>query len=187
MTNPEPRRPEPSAGTLDRLRDFARQLISDQLAARVGASDIVMSVLLSLYEHSRNRKAWGVREDELERILLHRVRCHVADRAEAETAQIRDVRREVRADAGQPTSASSAELDPADAAYLNEVKEWVRARLATESATYVQVLDLYIQGVEKSDIAWRVKRSVRTVDRALETAVEYFHQALNLPDAGSGG
>lgn len=166
-------------GLRARLTAIARRGIHRRAASRVDAEDIVQSVFVSLCL-SRNKGLWTLPLEELKKILGHRAHIHALNRMEREESKGRDPGREERQVAGdidnwQPPD--HRELSPEDMATLRDFWSWLVDRLLPKEK---QILELYMDGTPKLDIARIVGRGERTVNRTLEKVAELISAAFEM-------
>lgn len=150
-----------------RLRGLARAQLSADLARHVAVDDIVQSVFgtffqglnQTLYDVPAGEELWKL----LLVIALHKIRTkgnyhHRAKRDTRRTTSIQDIETAVL---------SREEEDRASCAFLQMV---IEEALESMSAQHRQVVELRMEGFDVVQIAEKMKRSRRTVERLLQQA-----------------
>jgi len=170
------------------LLAVARRWIPRELSGRLDAADVVQSVFLSLWL-SRNEAVRSLPTEQLMKVLCYRTRLHAANRVTREYAQGRTPSRESAPDDAGPAAEGAAwqpedyrELNPAEAAALNELWEWLTARLAPLDE---RILELRLEGLDRFAIAEQVNVAPRTVNRRLQKVEQLLTTAL-APGGASG-
>jgi RNA polymerase sigma-70 factor, ECF subfamily len=151
----------------ERLRGLARKQLSHDLAGKVEVDDIVQSVFASffrgvdkaLYEVPAGEELWKL----LLVIALHKIR----NKGAYHDAAKRDARRTTRLNEVEPLLSSKSEEDRAACAFLQLV---VEEMLATMSGQHRQIVELRMDGFDVTEIAQKIGRSKRTVERLLQQA-----------------
>jgi RNA polymerase sigma-70 factor (ECF subfamily) len=165
----------------ERLVALAQRRLSDKLAPRISAEDVIQSVYGSFFAGARNGRFVLERSGDLWRLLvaitLHKVRRQVRHH----TAQKRSVNRE-RSPGGRTkdldiqTELLAKEPSPEEAMALGEMLDEILRGL---SPTQRRIVELRLQGHTIPEIAADTQRSLPTVDRVLHQVKEKLGQALD--------
>jgi RNA polymerase sigma-70 factor (ECF subfamily) len=157
-----------------RLYQLARAQCPADLAQRVDAEDIVQSVFSSFFRRAKQGSYEVPDGEELWKLLLVIALNKIRTKGNFHRAACRDVR------ATQPASGMEEALDAHDdenaLAFLRLV---VAEVLERQPEVYRQIVHLRIDGHEVGEIAARVSRSRRTVERVLQEFRETLHGALD--------
>ena len=160
-----------------RLRQLSQGKLSKLLRSRLDADDIVQSVFRrffatageSIYDCSRDEDLWNV----LLVITLNRLRTEEV----FQRAGKRDVRRNVNMEGlNELTSFSHSSFA---SSYLRAGVEEALEKLPEH---FGQVIKLRLEGLEVAEIAQRVERSKRTVERILQEALTQLRALLQPED-----
>jgi RNA polymerase sigma-70 factor (ECF subfamily) len=165
---------------VNRLLALARSRLSGAMNRRVEAEDIVQSAYRSFFRHAEadrfqidaGGQLWGL----LAAITINKVR----DKAKFHTAQ----RRTIQAEQSMNASQSCYGLVPSNFAddptidEAVELEEQLKLVLEQLSDLQREILELYLQNVDSEEIAKRVRRSPRTVRRALGEVRELLERRL---------
>ncbi len=148
----------------DRVRALARARCSPDLAARVYADDIVQSVFRRFFQAARRGYYDVPAGEELWRILVVIALNKIRDARAFHTAAKRDVRLTAR------TGCRDVALDKLQGktpnqAFLHLV---IKEALDTLPAEQRRMVELRIQGYEVAQIAQKIGRSKRSVERGLQ-------------------
>ena len=161
-----------------RLHNVARRQCSGSLAARVDADDIVQSVFTAFFEGARNGLYDIPAGEDLWRLILVIALNKVRAKRVFHQAAKRDVRRTASPDCLE----AQWDLDDLPARLL---------RIAFEDALHQldcgqrKMVDLLLEGHEVAEIAERVGRSKRTVERNLQEIRQKLRRLLD-GDASHG-
>jgi RNA polymerase sigma factor (sigma-70 family) len=160
-----------------RLVALARSRLSDSLAARVDAEDVVQSAYRSFFVRARAGEFQLHASGDLWRLLARITLRKLYRQAEHHTAQRRSVAREQAASPNRSDDsdafAASREPTPAEAAALADEIAHIMRRL---NELQRQVLELRLQEHTIDEIAAHLGRSERTVRRTLATLRDAFAQ-----------
>ena len=150
-----------------RLRGLARAQLSTDLAQKVDVDDIVQSVFGSFFRGVNNALYQAPAGDELWRLLLVIALHKIRSQGRYHGAANSDDHRTVSTDGIEPTLVSRAEEDRANGAFLQLV---IDETLEGMSAQHRQIVEMRMDGLEVSEIAEKMGRSKRTVERLLQQA-----------------
>ena len=146
-----------------RLRALAQAQCSAELARRIDVDDIVQSVFGSFFR----RASQGVYDvpagEELWKLLLVMALHKIRDQGSFHRAARRDVRRTTGGDGLDRTLPG----EQGECAFLEVVVQEALEKLPPLTA---QVVELRLEGYEVAEIAQKVERSKRTVERVLQEA-----------------
>jgi RNA polymerase sigma-70 factor (ECF subfamily) len=148
----------------DRVRALARSRCSPDLAARVDADDIVQSVFRCFFQAARRGYYDVPASEELWRILLVIALNKIRDARAFHTAAKRDVRLTARMDC-RDVALDKLQGKTANQAFLQVA---VKEALGTLPAEQRRMVELRIQGYEVGEIAQKIGRSKRSVERGLQ-------------------
>jgi RNA polymerase sigma-70 factor (ECF subfamily) len=148
----------------DRVRALARARCSPELAARVDADDIVQSVFRCFFQAARRGYYDVPASEELWRILLVIALNKIRDARAFHTAAKRDVRLTARMDC-RDVALDKLQGKTANQAFLQVA---VKEALGTLPAEQRRMVELRIQGYEVGEIAQKIGRSKRSVERGLQ-------------------
>ena len=163
-----------------RLLALAGSRLSAVMNRRVEADDVVQSVYRSFFRHAadgrysveNNGQLWGL----LAAITINKVRSQVKFHGAA--------KRNVDAEASMASSQSCYGLSPVDIARDPDgqdaavLLEEYQAVIKDLTDLQRDVLELYLQNCSTEDIASNIRRSARTVRRALEDIREQLEKRL---------
>jgi len=149
----------------ERLRLLARAECSAELARRVEIDDIVQSVFSSFFRGVGKGYYDVPAGEELWKLLLVIALNKIRAKGAYHKAARRDVRQTVGGNHLEQFPGSIQ--DDAGAAY-NVLKMTVEELVETLPRTQREMIDLRIQGFEVAEIAEKVHRSKRTVERTLQ-------------------
>ena len=148
-----------------RLRALAQAQCSPELARRVDVDDIVQSVFGSFFRRA-SQGCYEVPAGEELWLLLLVIALHkIRDQGSFHRAARRDVRRTTGGDSLDQTLAAPREQ--AEVAFLEAVVHEALERLSPLSR---RVVEFRLEGYEVAEIARKVDRSKRTVERILQEA-----------------
>jgi RNA polymerase sigma-70 factor, ECF subfamily len=150
-----------------RLRGLARAQLSVDLARKVEIDDIVQSVFGSFFRGVNNELYQVPAGEELWKLLLVIALHKIRDQGRYHTTAKRDVRRTSDIDESGPAVMSRTEADRANAAFLHMV---IEETLQSMSAQQRHIVELRMEGLEVMEIAQKLGRSKRTVERLLQQA-----------------
>ena len=148
-----------------RLRALARAQCSAELARRVDVDDIVQSVFGSFFRRASQGCYDVPAGEELWKLLLVIALHKIRDQGAYHRAAKRDVRRTTGGEGLDQTLAAPA--SQAEWAFLEAV---VHEALEKLPALHRQVVELRLEGYEVAEIAQKVERSKRTIERVLQEA-----------------
>ena len=165
---------------LGRLVALARSRLSEKLARKVDADDVVQSALRSFFVRARDGQYAIERAGDLWALLAGITKNKLLKKAEHFRQQKRDVDRD------QPLAASSDESS-ADADFSEHPTDEEALTLADEVEFLMrkldplqrQMLEMRLQGKPIPEIADTVERSERTVRRFLSTFRDNLEERLN--------
>lgn len=161
-----------------RLTALARSRLSQALAKRVDAEDVVQSAYRSFFLLAREGKVLLRETGDLWRLLVRITLRKVYRNARRHRAECRSVEREHSLPEAMEAVALSREPTPADvAALLDEL----RGALAPLNEVQRRMIELRLQGEEVEAIAAEVRRSTRTVRRILGAFGEELARRLSDP------
>jgi RNA polymerase sigma-70 factor (ECF subfamily) len=153
-----------------RLLALAQSRLSEKLALRVDAEDVVQSVYRSFFAHARAGRYVFERSGDLWKLLVAITLHKVRGQAEFHTANKRSMEREQpsvdgTADwEGMPMQALTRQPTPLEAAALADELEQVMRRLDPAQR---RMFEMRLQGYSLEEIAAECDCSVRTVKRGL--------------------
>jgi tRNA A-37 threonylcarbamoyl transferase component Bud32/DNA-directed RNA polymerase specialized sigma24 family protein len=147
-----------------RLTALARSRLSQALAARVDAEDVVQSAYRSFFLLARDGEVLLRESGDLWRLLVRITLRKVYRSARRHSADCRSVGREHPRPDEMEAAALSREPTPAEAAALADE---LRGVLAPLGAAQRRMVEMRLQGHEVEVIAAQVRRSARTVRRIL--------------------
>lgn len=164
---------------LERLLAMARQALSQKLAQRVDAEDVVQSAYRSFFVGARDGKYVIERGGDLWRLLARITYTKVQQQAEFHGAAKRSMKREETVDGGSAAMplaemAAGREPTPLDAAALaDELEQTFR----TLDPVQRRMVELRLQGYRLEEIAAETGRSERTVRRVIEHVRHLWQKA----------
>jgi RNA polymerase sigma-70 factor (ECF subfamily) len=169
---------------IDRLIALVRARLSDRMASRMDPEDVLQSAYRSFFDGlgqgefsiERADELWGL----LAAITLHKLYRKVA----YHSAKRRSVQREQSQTRDENMVEAYPELiaelpTPAEAVEAVEELEAVMARLSPQER---EILQLRLEGYNSLEIAVRLRRTDRTVRRAMEHVRIEFQRRLMVPD-----
>lgn len=160
---------------LQRLVGLARSRLSERLAAKVDAEDVVQSVFRSFFIRAQDGQYAIERAGDLWKLLAAITRHKVLKRAEHFQQQRRALDRETALpEPGREDL--SGEPNEADAVALADEVEYLMGQLEPHQRS---MLELRLQGKTIPEIAEAVERSERTVRRFLGGFRETLEQRLS--------
>lgn len=160
---------------LQRLVGLARSRLSERLAAKVDAEDVVQSVFRSFFIRAQDGQYVIERAGDLWKLLAAITRHKVLKRAEHFQQQRRSLDREAAlAEPGNENA--TAEPNEADAVALADEVEFLMRQLEPHQR---EMLELRLQGKTIPEIADAVNRSERTVRRFLSGFRDSLQQRLS--------
>jgi RNA polymerase sigma-70 factor (ECF subfamily) len=163
-----------------RLLALAQSRLSNKLALRVDAEDVVQSVYRSFFAHAKTGGYVLERSGDLWRLLVAITLNKVRSQASHHTADKRSMDREQRAALdeweGLSVAALTREPTPLEAAVLADELEHVMRQL---DPTRRQMFELRLQGYSVEEIATACDRGIRTVKRGLGQIREELQRARN--------
>ncbi len=145
-----------------RLRSLAQSQLSNRLAGRVGADDIVQSVFGSFFRGVKGAFYDVPRGEELWKLLLVIALHKIRNEGDYHLAAKRDVRRTVSDEA-----VATAADDRAAETFLQLVVDEALAQL---TPMHKQMVELRMEGFSVMEIAAKTGRAKRTVERLLQQA-----------------
>jgi RNA polymerase sigma-70 factor, ECF subfamily len=151
----------------ERLRGLARAQLSADLASKVDVDDIVQSVFGSFFRGVNNALYDVPAGEELWKLLLVIALHKIRNQGSYHHTAKRDTRRTTSMNAAEQSLPSRAEEDRAACAFLQLV---VEETLASMSAQHRRIVELRMDGFEVAEIAEKLGRSKRTVERLLQQA-----------------
>lgn len=154
----------------ERVRLLAESRSSKALAARVDPEDIVQSVFRTFFRKAATGHYDVPNGEELWSLLLVIALNKVRRAASHHKAAKRDVRR-INADADPDIASSSRDNDQA----LTVLRLTIEEALADLPPLQREIIHLRTEGYEVAEIAAKVQRSKRTVERGLQQ----FRDRLN--------
>jgi RNA polymerase sigma factor (sigma-70 family) len=164
------------------LLDLIAGRMNQRLQARVAPEDILQEVLLSFCNRQRRGEYDLANRDQfldlIVTISLHKV-CSAARR---EQRQRRDVRREQSLASLSPTDQSSPDFaDPRTTPpdVVAEIAEEIERLLAGLPTECREVALLRLEGYTTEEIARKVDRTPRTVERRLERVRELWGEGMS--------
>ncbi len=148
-----------------RLRALAQAQCSAELARRVDVDDIVQSVFGSFFRRA-NQGCYEVPAgEELWKLLLVMALHKIRDQGSYHRAAKRDVRRTTGGEGLDQSLAAPG--NQGEVAFPETVVQETPEKL---SPLHRQVVELRLEGYEVAEIAQKVERSKRTVERVLQEA-----------------
>jgi RNA polymerase sigma-70 factor (ECF subfamily) len=162
-----------------RLTALAQKRLSERLARRVDADDIVQSAYRSFFLHARDGAYTLQESGDMWRLLVAITLNKLRRQVERNTAGKRAMSHEQHFDADgsvalRPEAVAS---DPTPEEALSVVEE-VEALMEGLTPIQCQMLELRLQGHTVDEIAEQVNRSERGVRRLLDKVKEKLHQRL---------
>jgi RNA polymerase sigma-70 factor (ECF subfamily) len=148
-----------------RLRALAQAQCSADLARRVDVDDIVQSVFGSFFRRASQGCYDVPAGEELWRLLLVIALHKIRDQGSFHRAARRDVRRTTGGEALDQSL--EARGNQAEIAFLETVVQEALEKLAP---LHRRVVECRLEGYEVAEIAQKVERSKRTVERILQEA-----------------
>ena len=164
-----------------RLRTLVRHNCSADLARCMEADDIVQSVFRTFFSGAKEGLYRIPRGDDLWRLLLVMALYKVRSKGEFHNAAKRDIRKTFSLE----TSDQELGLDPekrSDSEELMFLQVAVREALEQLPADYRVIVELRIEGYEIPEIAGKVGRARRTVERILQEARKKLGTLLQIDD-----
>ena len=149
-----------------RLRALARATTSAHLARRVDADDIVQSVFRTFFRAASQGLYDVPAGDDLWKLLL----VIALNKIRAAGIHHSAAKRDVRATAELDRLDEAAEADPQDDAEQTFLRLAVTDTLGRLTDLERHAIELRMEGFEVAEIADRMGRSKRTVERALQQA-----------------
>jgi RNA polymerase sigma-70 factor (ECF subfamily) len=156
-----------------RLHHLAQMNCGDDLAQRLDAEDIVQSVFSSFFRRAREGQYEVPDGHELWKLLLVMALNKIRARGSYHRAARRDV--SVTQSGNTLTEAIDDRHDERDLTVLRLVIEEILARHPPVNR---DIVALRIEGHEVAEIAARVSRSRRTVERVLQEFRQELHNSL---------
>jgi RNA polymerase sigma-70 factor, ECF subfamily len=149
----------------NRLRNLAAAQTSDALAQRVDPEDIVQSVFRTFFRRAAAGEYEVPDGDELWKLFLviglNKVRAVAAHHKAAK----RDVRKTT---SGEALEATSAQLTAQNEDDLRELQLTIDELLAPLPSVHREIITMRVAGHEVAEIAAKVGRSKRSVERILQ-------------------
>lgn len=165
----------------NRLRQLTRSRCSNELAHRVEADDIVQSVFKSFFRKASDGLYDVPRGEELWKLFLVLTLNKIRTQGTYHRAARRDLRKTV---GGDPADFGLADQDGDDDHALIELKLMVEDLLKGLPEKFREMVELRINGYEIAEIASRVGRSKRLVERVLQQFRAELKRQLEMdPDA----
>lgn len=150
-----------------RLRALVRKQSSTELAQRTEADDIVQSVFRVFFSGAREGLYRIPRGDDLWQLLLVIALNKVRRMGVYHHAEMRDVRRTTPLVETARDELKPGHEDEGDRMFLNLA---IREALEKLPADYRQLVEMRIEGYEIGEIAAKVGRAKRSVERILQEA-----------------
>jgi RNA polymerase sigma-70 factor (ECF subfamily) len=147
-----------------RLRGLARTQLSANLAARVDIDDIVQSIFGSFFRGVNSELYQVPAGEELWKLLLVIALHKIRTQGRYHNAAKRDARRTTSTESIEPVLASRAE---ADQAFLQLV---IEETLESMPDQHRKIVEMRLEGLDVMEIAEKLGRSKRTVERLLQQA-----------------
>ena len=164
-----------------RLVGLARNHISDRLGTRVDPEDVVQSVYRSFYRRASDGQFTLGTSGDLWKLLAMITVNKVRKQANFHQRQKRDTRREQNA-SGSPTQTDrEVEIFVEEPNTEEALAAMDELNIVMESLDEQQraILELRLSGYELSQIAQQIRRSERTVRRALDTAYHLLEERFS--------
>lgn len=161
----------------ERLSALAAARLSQKLARRVDAEDVVQSAYRSFFIKAREGRYALHRSGDLWRLLVAITMHKLQHQAERHAAGKRAMGQEKRPAADSESELNVANLSPAreptplEAAVLADEVEGILRRLEPHQRP---ILELRLQGHNQAEIAEQVQCSERTVRRVLEQVKQHL-------------
>jgi RNA polymerase sigma factor (sigma-70 family) len=169
-----------------RLLRLAQSRLSSRLAARLDAEDVVNSAYRSFFRLAGEGEIVLSQSGDLWRLLARITVRKVCRNVRRHRADCRSIDREApwpEADNDRELAVLSREPTPAEAAAL-----WDEVRIVLEpmGPTQRRMIEMRLQGFDVEEIAANVKRSGRTVRRALAAVEGELVRRLHAPEPPAG-
>ena len=164
-----------------RMTALARSRLSDRLARRIDADDIVMSAWRSFFVAVNQSRINSPADDNLWPLLVTITLRKLSPQAAHHSAERRNLRSESSESVDHWQNIVAQDPTPDDAAVLADELESLMSRLSTSER---EVLTLRLQGKQQVEIAETLDCSERTVRRSLQRIRNRFLQHNR--DAGAG-
>jgi RNA polymerase sigma-70 factor (ECF subfamily) len=154
----------------ERLIRLARLRISERLASRIEAEDVVQSVFRTFFGRMRNRRFGFEEESDLWKLLVSMTLNKLRNKVDWHTAAKRDVRAEHSIDADRQALPSAFDADgqspspSAVIAFLDLLEDFMSRLRDTDR----RILELRLDGYSQQEIAQEMGCTERTVRRVLE-------------------
>lgn len=154
----------------DRLVRLARSRISERLAARIEAEDVVQSVFRTFFAHAREAEFTFNAENDLWKLLVAMTLNKLRNKVDWHTAAKRDVGAEQPLETPTDDRPNAFDLDgetpsPAAVVAFLDLLEHFLSRLRPQER---RILELRMQDFTQDEIARQVGCTERTVRRVLE-------------------
>ncbi|MEM7313430.1 MAG: ECF-type sigma factor [Planctomycetota bacterium] len=159
-------------GYYHKLSGMVRKHLSDRLAARVAASDIVMSAFRTFFDRVEKGEFDLESRAQLWQLLVAITFNKIRRQARDHKRQKRDVMREE----GEATNLHHAAPGPADIAILNDELEYALSKL---KEYHREIGERILMGEKSEAIANDVRRSVRTIRRVEQTLATILVERLS--------
>jgi len=150
-----------------RLRGLARTQLSAHLAARVDVDDIVQSIFGSFFRGVNSELYQVPAGEELWKLLLVIALHKIRSQGRYHRAAKRDARRTTGLEGIEPALVSKNDEDRANGTFLQLVLE---ETLENMPAQHRKIVEMRLDGLEVTEIAEKLGRSKRTVERLLQQA-----------------
>lgn len=148
----------------ERLLRLASKETGDDLGARFDPEDIVQSVFRTFFRRAASGQYEAPEGDELWKLLLVMALNKLRSRSSYHRARKRDVRKTQSMDTG------NSSLDPScHEEAKNVLRLSVEEMIENQPESHRDVIRLRIEGLEVQEIADRVRKSKRTVERVLQS------------------
>jgi RNA polymerase sigma-70 factor (ECF subfamily) len=169
----------------ERLIVLAHRRLSDRMALRVQAEDVVQSVYCSFFVGARDGRYVLQRSGDLWRLLVAITVHKLQRQSKRHHARKRSVQRERRLDladglGGLPIPVLSREPTPEEAVTLADTLEQVMRRL---DPTQRRIVELRLQGYGVGEIADEISRCRPTVRRVLDRVKQLLAEQYAEPGA----
>jgi RNA polymerase sigma-70 factor, ECF subfamily len=153
----------------DRLIRIAKSRISERLASRIEAEDVVQSVFRSFFGRVQAKRFTFQEENDLWRLLVSITLNKLRNKVDWHTAAKRDVGLEQRMDGGSslPSAYDVDGVNPSPEAvvmFIDLLEHFMTSLRDTDR----KVLELRLQGMTQEEIANEIGCTERTVRRVLE-------------------
>ena len=159
-----------------RLRGLARKQCSQALARCVEADDIVQSVFRSFFRRAQHGCYDIPEEGELWRLFLVITLNKVRTKGDYYHAAKRDIRHVTQGLPADPVLPAKLSKNEGAAAFLQIVLDEALEQLPEH---HRQIVQLRIQGYDLEEIAEKVQRAKRTVERVLQQFRVHLKGLLN--------